>query len=149
MRRQQDIAGHLGAHGVIAKDEMREDREDGFARGALDTPDGETAQAETGIVGVAGQAPALAASGLVEELKAEGEEESAHAFHKGLAVAKQLNVKTGATVGQSSFTFFVWNGGRYAANTGVPGFTSAGQTFFVHVIDDTAPNAFATSITVG
>jgi len=38
-------------------------------------------------VGVPGQAPALAAAGLVEELKAEREEESAHAFDKGFAVA--------------------------------------------------------------
>jgi hypothetical protein len=28
--------------------------------------------------------------GLVGELKAKGEEESAHEFHKGLAVAQQL-----------------------------------------------------------
>lgn len=41
-------------------------------------------------------------------------------------VAKQLNVKTGATVGQSSFTFFVWNGARYAANTGVTPTTGPG-----------------------
>ena len=41
---------------------------------------------------MAGQAPTSLTSRLMCELKAEGEEESAHAFHKGLAVAKQLNV---------------------------------------------------------
>src|ERR671932_558448 len=56
MRRQQDITGHLGSYGAITEDEMREDREHGLAHGALDTPDGETAEPETGIVGVAGQA---------------------------------------------------------------------------------------------
>ena len=59
---------------------MREDREDGSARGALEAPDGEPTQPDTGIVGVAGQAPALAATGLVEELKAEGEKEREYEF---------------------------------------------------------------------
>ena len=35
---------------------MQEDREHGFARGTLDTPDGETAQAENGMMGVTHQA---------------------------------------------------------------------------------------------
>ena len=43
-------------------------------------------------MGVAGQAPTTATGRLVCELQAEGEEESAHAFHKGLAVTKQLKV---------------------------------------------------------
>src|SRR5215813_5940397 len=81
------IAGHLRWHGAIAQDEVRQDREHCFTCGALDPPDGETPQPDTGIVGVAGQAPGLAAAGLVEELKAEREEESAHAFDKGFAVA--------------------------------------------------------------
>ena len=57
MRRQQRITGHLRAHLAIAQDEVRQDREHRFTCGALDTPDGETTQPETGIVGVAGQAP--------------------------------------------------------------------------------------------
>ena len=44
-------------------------------------------------MGVAGETPAAATGRLVCELKAEREEESAHAFHKGLAIAKQLNVR--------------------------------------------------------
>jgi hypothetical protein len=71
---------------------MREDREDGFARGALDPPDGDATQADTGIRRVARQAPTAVTGRRVEELKAEGEEEREYAFHKGLAVAKQLTV---------------------------------------------------------
>ncbi len=43
-------------------------------------------------MGVACETPAAATGRLVGELKAEGEEESAHAFDKGLAIAKQLNI---------------------------------------------------------
>ena len=43
-------------------------------------------------MGVAGETPAAATGRLVGELKAEGQEEGAHEFHKGLAIAKQLNV---------------------------------------------------------
>src|SRR5215468_5229820 len=41
---------------------------------------------------VACETPAAATGRLVGELKAEGEEESAHKFHKGLAIAKQPSV---------------------------------------------------------
>src|SRR5215471_2035328 len=64
----------------------------GFARGALDPPDGDATQADTGIMRVARQAPTAVTGRLVEELKAEGEEEHEHAFNKGLPVAKQLHV---------------------------------------------------------
>jgi hypothetical protein len=43
-------------------------------------------------VRVTGQAATAATGRLVGELKAEGQEESAHEFNKGLAVAKQLHV---------------------------------------------------------
>ena len=62
---QQGIAGHLRAHLAIAQDEVRQDGEHGLACGALDTPEGETTEPDTGRVGVAGEAPALAAAGLV------------------------------------------------------------------------------------
>ena len=42
----------------------------GFARGALDPPDGDATQADTGIMRVARQAPTSAAGGLVFQLKA-------------------------------------------------------------------------------
>ena len=64
----------------------------GFAGGALDPPDSETTQPNTGIVGVAGQAPARAAAGLVEELKAEREEKREHELDKRLGVTKELKV---------------------------------------------------------
>jgi hypothetical protein len=71
---------------------MRQDGEDGFARGALDPPDGDATQADTGIMRVARQAPTAVTGRLVEELKAEGEKEREYEFNKGLAVAKQLKV---------------------------------------------------------
>jgi hypothetical protein len=91
--RQQGIAGHFGSHLTIAQDKVREDREHRSACGALDPPDGETTQPETGIVGMAGQAPALAAVGLVEELKAESEEKREHKLDKRLSITKELKVR--------------------------------------------------------
>ena len=41
---------------------------------------------------VAGETPSTATARLVCELKAEGENERAHAFDKRLAIAKQLKV---------------------------------------------------------
>ena len=90
---QQRIASHLRAHLTVPQDKVRQHREDRFAPRALDTPDGEPTQPETGIVGVAGQAPALAAAGLVGELKANREDTGKHAFDKRLAIAKQLIVE--------------------------------------------------------
>jgi hypothetical protein len=43
-------------------------------------------------MGVARQASTPATRGLMFELHTEGEEESDHQFHKGLAVAKELKV---------------------------------------------------------
>jgi len=93
MRRQERIPGHLRAHLAIAQDEVRQDGKHRFTCGALDTPDGETTQPDTGIVGVAGQAPALAAAGLVEELKAEREEKREHELDKRLGVTQELKVR--------------------------------------------------------
>jgi len=57
-----------------------------FARCALDTPDGETTQAETGIMGVARQAAALAAAGLVYQLEAKRKDEGEDELDKRLGV---------------------------------------------------------------
>jgi len=43
-------------------------------------------------VGVAGQAPALAAAALVEELKTEGEDKRQHELDKRFRVAQELKV---------------------------------------------------------
>jgi len=92
MRGQQGIAGHLGAHLAIAQDEVGQDGEHGSARGALEPPDGEPTQPDTGIMGVACKTPTAATRGLVFELKAEGQDEGDHAFDKCFAIAKQLKV---------------------------------------------------------
>jgi len=64
-----------------------------FTGRALDPPEGETTQPDTGIVGVAGQAPTLAAAGLVEELKAEDEEKREHELDKCPGVTEELKVR--------------------------------------------------------
>jgi len=64
-----------------------------FAPRALDAPDGEPTQAETGIVGVARQAPTRAAAGLVCELQAEREEKREHALDKCPGVTEELKVR--------------------------------------------------------
>jgi hypothetical protein len=71
---------------------VRQDGEHGCARRALDTPEGETTEPETGLVGVAGQAPALAVAALVEELKTEGEDKRQHEFDKRFCVAQEFKV---------------------------------------------------------
>jgi len=71
---------------------MRQDGEDRFARGTLDTPDGEPAQANPRVMRVARQASTRAAAGFVCELEAEGEEEGEDAFDKRFAITKELEV---------------------------------------------------------
>ena len=89
----QGITGTIRTHLTIAQNEVRQDREHRFTGRALDPPEGETTQPDTGIVGMAGQAPALAAAGLVEELKAESEEKRAHELDKRLGVTQELKVR--------------------------------------------------------
>ena len=81
---QQGIARDLGSHLAIAQDEMRQDGEHRFARGALDPPDGEPTQTDTGIMRVARETPTAATGRLVGELKAKGEEEGEHNSRKAL-----------------------------------------------------------------
>ena len=89
----QGITGHLRSHLAIAQDEVRQDGEHSFALRTLETPDGETTQPDTDIMGVARQAPAAAIGRLVCELKPEGQDERQHPFDKRLAVAQQLKVR--------------------------------------------------------
>ena len=84
MSGQQGISGRLGSHRAVPQDAMGQHGKHGLTIRALNAPDGETTQPDTGIVGVAGQAPALAAAGLVEELKAEREEKREHELDKDL-----------------------------------------------------------------
>src|SRR6266850_5934963 len=88
---QERITGHLRSQRAVTPDARRQDGEHGFARGALDTPDGETT-ADTGIVGVARQTPTRAAAGFVGELKAESEEKREHEFNKRFGGAQERKV---------------------------------------------------------
>ena len=71
---------------------MGQHGEDRFAGGALDAPDGEPAEANPRVMGVARQAPPHLAAGLAEELKAEGEEKGEDELDKRLGVVKELVV---------------------------------------------------------
>src|SRR5688500_13139065 len=86
---QQGIAGPLRSHLAIAQDKVRQDGEHGLALRTLETPDGETTQPDTDIMGVARQAPAPATGRLMLELKAKGQEKGEDTFDKRLAVAKE------------------------------------------------------------
>ena len=71
---------------------MRQDREHGFTRRALETPDGQTTQPDPDRMRVARQAPSAATSRLVCELNADGQGEGEHPCDKGSAIAEPLNV---------------------------------------------------------
>src|SRR5438270_1190437 len=86
------MSGDRRTHLALAQDKMRQDGEHRATRGALDPPDGDATQADTGIMRVARQAPTAVTGCLVEELKAKREHEGDHAFDKCLAIAKQLKV---------------------------------------------------------
>jgi hypothetical protein len=83
----QRLPGHVGAHAAVSQDKMGQDREDGFAGGALNPPDSEAAEADTRIMGVARQASTAVTGRLVFQLKAEGEDERQDTFdvsdHRG------------------------------------------------------------------
>jgi hypothetical protein len=63
---------------------MRQDGEHDFTRATLNTPDGETAQADPDIMGVARQAPAAATRGLVCELEADRQDKADLPLKKAL-----------------------------------------------------------------
>src|SRR5262249_31187628 len=92
VRGQQGIPGDLWTHLTVAQDKMRQDGEHRTTRGALDAPNGDAPQADTGIMRVARQASTAVAGRLVCQLKAKGEEKGEDAFDKGLAVAKELKI---------------------------------------------------------
>jgi len=83
---QQRLTSHLRSHLTRAQDEVGEDREHGVACGALEPPDGDPTEADTRIMGVTGEARAAATGGLVEELKAQGQEKGKDAFDERLPV---------------------------------------------------------------
>jgi hypothetical protein len=92
MSGQQGVTGRFGAHPAIAKDELGEHSKDRPASGALNAPNGETAQANTSIMGVASQGAAAVTGRFVGELKPEREDEGEHELNERLAIAKELQV---------------------------------------------------------
>ena len=54
---QQRITGDLRMHLAVTQDEVRQDGEHRFARGTLDTPDGEITQPDTEVMRVTRHAP--------------------------------------------------------------------------------------------
>jgi hypothetical protein len=77
---------------AIAQDEMRENGKHGFARGTLDTPEGEATKPKSGIMGVACETAAAMTRGIVTKLEADGEEESQNEFNERFAITQQLQV---------------------------------------------------------
>jgi hypothetical protein len=91
MSGQQGIASRLGSPLAVAQDEMGPHGEYRLAPRTLNAPNGQTAEPNAGIVGVAGQT-AAAAGGFVGELKANGEDEGEDALDERLGVAQELRV---------------------------------------------------------
>ena len=52
MHRPEPMTGTLRSHCVLTSDTVRQNREDGFAPGALEPPDGETTQPEPDVLRV-------------------------------------------------------------------------------------------------
>ena len=92
MGSDQGLARHIGTHAAIAQDEVGQDRTDRLARGALDAPDGEPAQAHPSIMGVTGQTPAAGTGRLMGKLEADQEHKGEDQLHERLAIAEQLKI---------------------------------------------------------
>jgi hypothetical protein len=94
---EPSIPSHLRAHLTIAQDAVRQDREDGLTRRALDASDGDPTQPDTRIMRMARQAPSPATRRLMCELQAHGEEKGEHTFDKRLPVGNQVKVGCGVS----------------------------------------------------
>ena len=88
----QGLPGHIRAHASIAQDEMRQHGKDRLASRALNAPDGETAEANPDIMGVAGQTATAVTGRFVVELKAQREDEGQDELDERLAIVKELEV---------------------------------------------------------
>ena len=71
---------------------MRQDREHRSACGALDAPDGEAPQANSGIMGVARQTAATGTGRFVGKLEADREDKGQDKLDKRFAIADELEV---------------------------------------------------------
>jgi hypothetical protein len=92
MGRQQGIAGHLRSQRAIPQDEVRQDGEHCSTPRTLETPDGDSAEVDSDVMGVVCQVPPAVTGALVDELKADGQNDSQHPFEKRLAITKQVRV---------------------------------------------------------
>src|SRR5262249_26442836 len=72
--------------------EMGQDGAHRSACRALDTPDGDTTQADPDVMRVARQAPPAVTGRFVEELKAKRQHAGEHTLEKRLPIAKQMKV---------------------------------------------------------
>jgi hypothetical protein len=68
-----------------------QDGEDSFARGTLNAPESEAAEANPSIMGVARETPA-GTRGFVAELEAKSKEKGQHELNERFAIAAQLQV---------------------------------------------------------
>ena len=67
----QGVPSHVGAHRAVAQDEMGQHGKNRLASRALNAPDGQPAQADAHIMGVARQTTAAVTGRFVVELKAD------------------------------------------------------------------------------
>jgi hypothetical protein len=81
----------FGTHTAIAQDEVGQHCKDSLARGTLHAPDGEAAEANPRIMGVAGETAAVT-QGFVIELEAKSQEKGQNEVNERFAIAQQLKV---------------------------------------------------------
>src|SRR5262249_53753086 len=84
--------GHLWSHRAVTQEEVGQDGEHRTTRGALDPPDGETAQPDPDVMRMTCQTPTPPTGRLMFELKAEREEEGEDTLEKRLPVSQQAAV---------------------------------------------------------
>src|SRR5215831_17596688 len=89
---EQGLPRYIGTHAAIAQDEVGQHRKDSLARSTLHAPEGEAAEANPSIMGVAGQTAAAVTGRFVAELKADGEDKGEDKLDECLAIVEELRV---------------------------------------------------------
>lgn len=79
--------------GLLIYNEVREHGAPCSPWGALKPPQGEPTETDTGIMGLARQAPTAAPGGLVEAWQAQRQEQGEDAFDQRLPIAKERTVR--------------------------------------------------------
>jgi hypothetical protein len=88
----QGLPSHIGTHTAITQDKMRQDCKDGLTRRTLNAPDGETAEANAGIMGVTSQRATAVTGRFVVELQAQREDEGQDKLNECFAICEQVEV---------------------------------------------------------